>query len=203
MAARALTRPRGALAGAGRGHLLVHERLGQVGTAESDIRIRPRLYRTPRTSAPNPASDHMRIATHSSSAAATKIAVISAPMILTIAVPSSILSYSSGYAMRMPEADRTQVRDSSSLDEVAETSESGDVPGQWETCPAYEGFSCRLKRISPPQSRICGHGAGARRSVRLDSLAAVLHRGVPCRPSQRNRSLCRLRSVSILVFGVR
>jgi hypothetical protein len=124
-------------------------------------------------------------------------------MILTIAVPSSVLSCSSGYAMRMPEADRTQVRDSSSLDEVAATSESGDVPGQWETCPAYEGFSCRLRRISPPQSRICGHGAGARRSVRLDSLAAVLHRGVPCRRSQRNRSLCRLRSVSILLLGVR
>jgi len=88
----------------------------------------------------------MRIATHSSRAAATKIAVISAPMILTIAVPSSVLSYSSGYAMRMPEADRTQVRDSSSLDEVAATSESGDVPGQWETCPAYEGFSRRLRR---------------------------------------------------------
>ena len=52
--------------------------------------------------------------------------------------------------MRMPEADRTQVRDSSSLDEVAETSESGDVPGQWETCPAYEGFSCRLRRMVKP-----------------------------------------------------
>jgi len=94
----------------------------------------------------------MRIATHSSRAAATKIAVISAPMILTIAVPSSVLSHSSGCAMRMPEADRTQVRDSSSLDEVAATSESGDVPGQWETCPAYEGFSCRLRRMVKPTS---------------------------------------------------
>ena len=126
-------------------------RLGQVGTAESDIRsVHVCGYRTRRTSAPNPASDHIRIATHSSSAAATKIAVISAPMILTIAVPSSVLSCLSGYAMRMPEADRTQVRDSSSLDEVAATSESGDVPGQWETCPAYEGFSCRLRRMVKP-----------------------------------------------------
>jgi hypothetical protein len=77
----------------------------------------------------------MRIATHSSRAAATKIAVISAPMILTIAVPSSVLSYSSEYAMRMPEADRTQVRDSSSLDEVAAMPEAGDVPDKRETCP--------------------------------------------------------------------
>jgi len=40
--------------------------------------------------APNPASDHMRVATHSSRATATKIPVISAPMIFAIAVPSSV-----------------------------------------------------------------------------------------------------------------
>ena len=45
---------------------------------------------------PNLASDHLRIATHSSSAAATKIAAISAPMILAIAVPSSVGLNSSG-----------------------------------------------------------------------------------------------------------
>ena len=54
------------------------------------VSVRPRLYRTQRTSAPNPASDHMRVATHSSRATATKIAAISAPMILAIAVPSSV-----------------------------------------------------------------------------------------------------------------
>jgi len=58
----------------------------------------------------------------------------------------------------------------------------------------------RAKKLSGSFDR---HGAGARRSVRLDSLAAVLHRGVPNRRSQRNHSLCRLCSVSILLLGVR
>ena len=43
--------------------------------------------------APKPASDHMRIVTHSSRATATKIPVISAPMIFAIAVPSSGVSH--------------------------------------------------------------------------------------------------------------
>ena len=42
------------------------------------------------------ASDHMRIVTQPSRASATKMVVISAPMILAIAVPSSVLSHSSG-----------------------------------------------------------------------------------------------------------
>jgi len=56
----------------------------------------------------------MRIVIQPSSASATKMAVISAPMILAIALPSLVLSHSSGYATRMPEADCTQVHGSSS-----------------------------------------------------------------------------------------
>src|SRR5438093_375351 len=99
------------------------------------------------TSAPDPASDHIRIATHSSRASATKIAVISAPMILAIAVPSLVLSHSSGYATRMPEADRPQVHGSSSWTRLPETREAGDVLGKRESCPfvrAYRASPFRL-----------------------------------------------------------
>ena len=59
-------------------------------TGGGNGRDRLQTYQTQRASAPNPASDHMRIAAHSSRASATKIAVISAPMILAITVPSSV-----------------------------------------------------------------------------------------------------------------
>ena len=113
-----------------------------------EVSVRPRLYRTPRTSAPNPARDHIRIATHSSRAAATKIAVISAPMILTIAVPSSVLSYSGGCAMGMPEADRPQLHGSSSWTRLPATPEAGDVPDKRETCPPMRAYFPRLRRVA-------------------------------------------------------
>ena len=42
--------------------------------------------------------------------------------------------------MRMPEAGRTQVRGSLSLDEVAATPGAGDVPDTRETCPPGSYF---------------------------------------------------------------
>ena len=77
----------------------------------------------------------MRIVTQPSRVTATKMVVISAPMILAIAVPSSVLSHSSGYATRMPEADRAQVRGSSSWTRLPAMPEAGDVPGKREICP--------------------------------------------------------------------
>jgi len=82
----------------------------------------------------------MRIVTQPSRVTATTMIVISALMILAIAVPSSVLSHASGCAMRMPEAGRTQVRGSLSLDEVAATLGAGDVPDRRETCPLVSYF---------------------------------------------------------------
>ncbi len=61
-------------------------------------------------------------------------------MILAIAVPSSVSLISSGHAMRMPEADRTQVHGSSSWTRLPETREVGDVPGKRETCPLVRAY---------------------------------------------------------------
>ena len=113
-------------------------------TGGGNGRDRLQTYQTQRASAPNPASDHMRIAAHSSRASATKIAVISAPMILAIAVPSSVGLNSSGHAMRMPETDRPQVRGSSSWTRLSETREAGDVPGKGETCLFVRAYFPRL-----------------------------------------------------------
>ena len=82
----------------------------------------------------------MRIVTQPSRVTATKMIVTSAPMILAIAVPSSVLSRAGRYAMRMPEAGRAQVRGSLSLDEVAAMPGAGDVPDTRETCPPGSYF---------------------------------------------------------------
>jgi len=84
----------------------------------------------------------MRIVTQPSRVTATKMIVISAPMILAISVPSCVLSHSNGYAMRMPEAGRAQVRGSLSLDEVAAMPGAGDVPDRRETCPPVWDDRC-------------------------------------------------------------
>ncbi len=81
----------------------------------------------------------MRIVTQPSRVTATKMIVISAPMILAIAVPSSVLSRASSTQWGWQRAG-PQVRGSLSLDEVAATPGAGDVPDTWETCPPGSYF---------------------------------------------------------------